>query len=161
SPAHVAPARASSMLALILHRISFRLLVATAACSSFAAHAQDFPTQPVRIVAATPPGGAADVNARRLAERLSRMWRQPVVVQNLSGGAGNVAAAAVAEATPNGYTLLFAAHPVLAVNPLLYDKLPFNADRDFTPVVLLSKMPHVLLANMALPATTVPELIAL
>lgn len=121
----------------------------------------NFPSQPVRIVAATPPGGAADVNARRLADRLSKTWQQPVIVQNLSGGAGNVAAAAVAEATPNGYTLLFAAHPVLAVNPLLYDKLPFKADRDFTPVVLLSKMPHVLLANMTLPATTVPELIAL
>ena len=92
----------------------------------------DFPARPVRIVAATPPGGA-----------------------------GNIAAAAVAEATPNGHTLLFAAHPVFAVNPLLYDKLPFNADRDFTPVVLLSKMPHVLLANIALPAATVAELIAL
>jgi len=149
------------MSALILHRISFRLLVATAACSSFAAHAQDFPTQPVRIVAATPPGGAADVNARRLAERLSRMWKQPVVVQNLSGGAGNVAASAIADATPNGYSLLFAAHPVLAVNPLLYPKLPFNADRDFTPVVLLSKMPHVLLANLTQVPATLPELIAL
>ena len=115
----------------------------------------------MRIVAATPPGGAADVNARRLAERLSRMWKQPVVVQNLSGGAGNVAAFAIADATPNGYSLLFAAHPVLAVNPLLYPKLPFNADRDFTPVVLLSKMPHVLLANLTQVPATLPELIAL
>ncbi len=123
--------------------------------------AQNFPTQPVRIVAATPPGGAADVNARRLAERLSRMWQQPVVVENRSGGAGNVAAAAIADATPNGYSLLFAAHPVLAVNPLLYPKLPFNADRDFTPVVLLSKMPHVLLANLTQVPATLPELIAL
>jgi len=89
------------------------------------------------------------------------MWKQPVVVQNLSGGAGNVAASAVAQATANGYTLLFAAHPVLAVNPLLYQKLPFDPDRDFRPIVLLSKMPHVLLASPALPATTVRELIAL
>ena len=143
------------------------LFIALAACMTIAPQCiaassePNFPAQPVRIVAATPPGGAADVNARRLADRLSKAWQQPVVVQNLSGGAGNVAAAAVAEATPNGYTLLFAAHPVLAVNPLLYEKLPFNADRDFTPVVLLSKMPHVLLANTALPATTVAELIAL
>jgi len=86
------------------------------------------------------------------------MWKQPVVVQNLSGGAGNVAASAVAQATANGYTLLFAAHPVLAVNPLLYQKLPFDPDRDFRPIVLLSKMPHVLLASPALPATTVREL---
>jgi len=130
------------------------------ACSPLAL-AQGFPVQPVRIVAATPPGGAADINARRLADRLSRMWKQPVVVQNLSGGAGNVAAAAVAEATPNGYSMLFVAHPVLAVNPMLYDRLPFNAERDFTPVILLSKMPHVLLTSTSLAATTVPELIAL
>ena len=132
------------------------LMLLTSACT-----AETFPTQPVRIVAATPPGGAADVNARRLADKLSRMWKQPVVVQNLSGGAGNVAASAVAQATANGYTLLFAAHPVLAVNPLLYQKLPFDPDRDFRPIVLLSKMPHVLLASPALPATTVRELIAL
>jgi len=131
-------------------------MLLTSACT-----AETFPTQPVRIVAATPPGGAADVNARRLADKLSRMWKQPVVVQNLSGGAGNVAASAVAQATANGYTLLFAAHPVLAVNPLLYQKLPFDPDRDFRPIVLLSKMPHVLLASPALPATTVRELIAL
>jgi len=67
------------------------LMLLTSACT-----AETFPTQPVRIVAATPPGGAADVNARRLADKLSRMWKQPVVVQNLSGGAGNVAASAVA-----------------------------------------------------------------
>jgi tripartite-type tricarboxylate transporter receptor subunit TctC len=132
------------------------LMLLTSACT-----AETFRTQPVRIVAATPPGGAADVNARRLADKLSRMWKQPVVVQNLSGGAGNVAASAVAQATANGYTLLFAAHPVLAVNPLLYQKLPFDPDRDFRPIVLLSKMPHVLLASPALPATTVRELIAL
>jgi tripartite-type tricarboxylate transporter receptor subunit TctC len=142
-------------------RSSVLLLITLCALATISSRAQNFPTQPVRIVAATPPGGAADVNARRLADRLSKLWRQPVVVQNLSGGAGNVAAAAVADATPNGYSLLFAAHPVLAVNPLLYAKLPFNADRDFTPVVLLSKMPHVLLANPAQTPATLPELIAL
>ena len=137
------------------------LCLAASAVSSSVSFAQQFPVQPVRIVAATPPGGAADINARRLADRLSRVWKQPVVVQNLSGGAGNVAAVAIAEATPNGYSMLFVAHPVLAVNPMLYERLPFNAERDFTPVILLSKMPHVLLTSMSLSATTVPELVAL
>ncbi len=100
------------------------------------------------------------MNARRLADKLSKIWKQPVVVQNISGGAGNVAAASVADSTPNGYTLLFVAHPVLAVNPLLYDKLPFDPDHDFTTVALLSTMPHVLLASFTVPAT-LPELIAL
>ncbi len=152
---------AKNSFALRNSYLAFAACLATLPECIAAASTPNFPAQPVRIVAATPPGGAADVNARRLADRLSRTWQQPVVVQNIAGGAGNIAAAAVAEATPNGHTLLFAAHPVFAVNPLLYDKLPFNADRDFTPVVLLSKMPHVLLANTALPATTVAELIAL
>ena len=108
------------------------------------APAQDFARLPMRIVAATPAGGAADVNARRIADRLSRALKQSVIVQNVAGGAGNIAAATIADATPNGNSMLFVAHPVLAVNPLLYTKLPFNAERDFQPVVLLSKTPHVL-----------------
>ena len=115
----------------------------------------------MRIVAATPAGGAADVNARRIADRLSRMLKQSVVIQNVAGGAGNIAAATIADATPNGNSMLFVAHPVLAVNPLLYAKLPFNAERDFQPVVLLSKTPHVLLAHTGLAATNVNELLAL
>ena len=126
-----------------------------------ATHAQDFARLPMRIVAATPAGGAADVNARRIADRLSRALKQSVIVQNVAGGAGNIAAATIADATPNGNSMLFVAHPVLAVNPLLYTKLPFNAERDFQPVVLLSKTPHVLLAHTGLAATNVNELLAL
>ncbi len=125
------------------------------------AWAQDFARLPMRIVAATPAGGAADVNARRIAERLSRALKQSVIVQNVAGGAGNIAAATIADATPNGNSMLFVAHPVLAVNPLLYAKLRFHAERDFQPVVLLSKTPHVLLAHTGLAATTVNELLAL
>jgi tripartite-type tricarboxylate transporter receptor subunit TctC len=140
--------------ALSLCSAAFTLCNATAC-------AQDFARLPMRIVAATPAGGAADVNARRIADRLSRVLQQSVIVQNVAGGAGNIAAAAIADATPNGNSLLFVAHPVLAVNPLLYAKLPFNAERDFQPVVLLSKTPHVLLANTGLAATHVTELLAL
>ena len=129
------------------------------AASVFAA--QPFPTQPVRIVGANPAGGAADVNARRLAERLSRKWGQTVVVQNLAGAGGSVAAATVAHATPNGHTILFAFHPMLAVNPVLYSDLPFDADKDFASVVFISKTPHVLLVNPSLPAKSVSDLIAL
>jgi len=125
------------------------------------ADAQEFPRQPVRIITANAPGGAADINARRLAERLGKRWTQPVIVQNLAGAAGSVAATTVAGATPNGHTLLFAFHPLIAVNPVLYARLPFDADRDFAPVVLLTKTPHVLLVNTSLPATTVPEFVAL
>jgi len=80
--------------------------------------AQDFARLPMRIVAATPAGGAADVNARRIADRLSRALQQSVNIHNGAGGAGNIAAATIADATPNGNSMLFVAHPVLAVNPL-------------------------------------------
>ena len=120
-----------------------------------------FPTQPVRIVGANPAGGAADVNARRLAERLSGKWGQPVVVQNQPGAGGSVAASTVANATPNGHTILFAFHPMLAVNPILYRNLPFDADKDFAAVAFISKTPHVLLVNPSLPAKDLKEMISL
>lgn len=131
------------------------------ACAATSWAAQQFPTLPVRMVGANPAGGAADVNARRLAERLSRKWGQTVVVQNLAGAGGSVAASTVANATPNGHTILFAFHPMLAVNPVLYSDLPFDADKDFASVIFISKTPHVLLVNPSLPAKSVAEFIAL
>ena len=124
------------------------------------ASAQDFPTRSVRVIAPFPPGGGTDINVRRLSERLSRMWKQPVIVENLAGGACNVAAVAVAGSQPNGYTLFFASLAIFAVNPVLYDKLPFDPDRDFAPVVLVSDTPHVLLVSSTFPAANVAELIA-
>lgn len=124
-------------------------------------HAQEFPAKPVRFIGSTPAGGSGDVHARRFADRLSKLWKQQVVVENIPGGAGNRAAVAVAAAAPDGYTLLFAPHPIFAVNPLLYEKLPFSPDRDFAPLVLISKMPHVLIVNPALPVPRLSDLIAL
>lgn len=123
--------------------------------------AQPFPTKPVRIVAPFAAGGGGDLNARRLSDRLARAWGQPVVVQNVTGAAGNTAAALVAGATPDGYTLLFASHPILAANNWLYGKLPFSAERDFAAVVYVSETPHVLLVNPSVPAASVSELVAL
>ncbi len=123
--------------------------------------AQDYPTKSVRMIAAMPAGGSGDLNARRLADRLNKMWRQPVVVENVAGAAGNSAAVTVAGAAADGHTLFFASHPILAINPFLYDRLPFDAERDFVPVVLVSEAPHVLLVNRTLPASTLKDLIAL
>lgn len=153
----------SSTLAQVLRRFRIAGLagcLGAAACPAIL-NAQEFPAKPVRFIGSTAAGGAGDVHARRFADRLSKLWKQQVVVQNIPGGAGNRAAAAVAGATPDGYTLLFAPHPIFAVNPLLYDKLPFSLDRDFAPIVLISKMPHVLIVNPALPAPRLSDLIAL
>lgn len=130
------------------------------AASASQAIAQAFPAKPVRIVAPFAAGGGGDLNARRLADRLAKAWGQPVVVQNVTGAAGNTAAALVAGATPDGYTLLFASHPILTANPWLYQKLAFDAERDFAPVAYVSETPHVLLVTPALPAASVQELVS-
>lgn len=129
--------------------------------SASASPAQEFPTRPVRFVSAMAPGGGGDLNARRLADGLRAKWGHPVIVENRTGSGGNNAAVAAAGATPDGYTLFFASHPIFAINPVLYEALPFNADRDFKPVVLVSKTPHVLIVNAALPAKTLSDLVAL
>jgi tripartite-type tricarboxylate transporter receptor subunit TctC len=112
------------------------------------------------MVAGMPPGGGADVSGRRLATQLGRILKQNIVVENIAGAAGNSAAVTVAGGNPDGHTIFFSSHPVFAVNPILYDKLPFNPN-DFQPVAQVSQASHVLLANLALPATRVSDLIAL
>jgi tripartite-type tricarboxylate transporter receptor subunit TctC len=123
--------------------------------------AQAYPNKAVRIVAPFPAGGATDINVRRLAERLNKVWGQPVIVDNSAGGAGITAAASVAKSKPDGYTLFFITHPILAINPLLYDKLPYDADKDFSPVVEVTETPSVLLVSPALQVTSVADLISL
>lgn len=124
------------------------------------AHSQNYPNRPIRMVAGMPAGGGADMNARRLAAQLNRILKQNIVVENIAGAAGNTAAVTVAGGNPDGHTIFFTSHPVFAVNPVLYEKLPFNPN-DFQPVVLVSHASHVLLANLSLPATRVSDLIAL
>ena len=128
-------------------------------CAS-TAHAQTYPTRPIRMVAGMPAGGGADVNARRLAAHLARILNQNIVVENIAGAAGNAAAVTVAGGNPDGHTIFFSSHPVFAVNPVLYDKLPFNPN-DFQPVARVSQASHVLLATPSLPATRVSDLITL
>lgn len=106
-------------------------------------------------------GGGADVTARRLAEQLGAIWKQPVVIQNSGGAGGNIAVAAAASSEPTGYTVLFASVAIIANNPTLFEKLPFNPDKDLAPVILLGNVPLVLLVSAALPATDVPSFIAL
>ncbi len=125
------------------------------------AHAQDFPARNVRVIAPFPAGGGTDLNVRRLSERLTKQWAHPVVVENIAGAAGGLAAVAVARAKPDGYTLFFVTHPVIAINPALYDKLAYDPDKDFAPVVQVSETPSVLLTTPALQVTKVSELIAL
>ena len=147
----------------MLTRISALVCAAVAAATftGFTAPAQAFPDRAVRIVVPFPPGGSNDVIARLLAQKLSTQWGQTVLVENLSGGGGNVGAASVANATADGYTLLLAAPGPLAINQSLYAKLNFDPTKDFAPVALVASVPIILAVNPAVKANTVADLIAL
>lgn len=121
----------------------------------------EYPTRPIKIIVGFPPGQATDVIARLLAEKLSTVFGQPVIVDNKPGQGGSIGAAAAAKAPPDGYTLLISATAPLATNPNLYKDLPYEPVRDFAPITLIANLPFVLVARPDLPANNVRELIAL
>lgn len=126
------------------------------------AFAQDvFPSRPVRLVVPYTPGGSNDVIARLLGQHLSVSWSQPVIVDNKAGAAGNIGSDFVAKAPADGYTLLITNNNTMSINPVLFPKLPFDAEKDFEQVTLLGTVPVLLVVNPNLKVTTVKELIAL
>ncbi|MBI3937619.1 MAG: tripartite tricarboxylate transporter substrate binding protein [Betaproteobacteria bacterium] len=148
-----------TITALRLLRTCAALLSATLALPAIAAP-PGYPAKPIRIVVPYAPGGGGDIIARMLGARLTESLGQQVVVDNRPGGGTIIGSEIVARATPDGYTLLIntAAH---TINPGLHAKLPFDALRDFAPVILIALLPNVLVAHPALPANSVRELIAL
>ena len=123
--------------------------------------AQDFPTRPVTIVVAQPPGGGTDIIARIMADQLSRKLGQPFIVENRPGAGTVVGSASVANATPDGYTLLMGLTANMAVNPSLFANLPYDPIRDFAPVGMVAKFPFVIIVSNNLPVHSIKELIAL
>jgi tripartite-type tricarboxylate transporter receptor subunit TctC len=136
---------------------SFFSIVLCLCC--FAAHA--WPTKPVRLVVAYPPGGGIDVMARQIAEKLTPAWGQPVVVENKPGANTIVATDAVAKSPADGHTILLTTDATFSINPHLYAKLPFDTQRDFTPVTMLVLLQQLLVAHPSLPANNLSELISL
>ncbi len=126
-----------------------------------AVHATDYPTRPVTLVVAFPPGGASDVLARILGRKLEQILGQPFVIDNRPGAGGNVAAEAVAHAAPDGYTLLTGNNAILATNAALYKKINFDPVADFAPIGLIGSQANILVVNPALPVKSMDELIAL
>src|SRR5262245_59536518 len=127
--------------------------------SAATAAAQDFPTRQVRIVVPQSPGGVTDVIARAVAQRLSEMWGQPVVVENKPGANYQIGATFVAKAEPDGYTLLVMSE-AFTINPLLNAKLSYDP-KDFAPITGLISINHAMTTHPSLPASSVAELIAL
>ena len=122
--------------------------------------AQDYPVKPIRIIVPLPPGGSNDVLARTLGQKMSEAFGQPVVVENKPGAAGNIATDYVAKSAPDGYTIAIAPNQTVAVNPVLYPKLPFDVLNDLEGVTLLGRVPMVLVVSSKVSANSVAELIA-
>ena len=119
-----------------------------------------YPDKPSRMIIPFAAGGTTDLLARAVGQHMSQSWGQPVVADNRAGANGVVAGEIVAKAAPDGYTLEMVAlgH---AINPLLYKKLPYDGEKDFTPISLIATFPQLVLVKPSLPAKTLPELIAL
>jgi tripartite-type tricarboxylate transporter receptor subunit TctC len=138
-------------------RLALALGFAVAAAG---AAAQDWPARTVRFVVPFPPGGATDVAARALADKLSTAFRQQVVVENRAGGGGAIGAAEVARAAPDGYTLLFTADP-MTTQHLVVKALPYDVMRDFVPITQVTIQPVTIAVHPSVGATTIQEFIAL
>jgi len=122
------------------------------------ARAQAYPTRPVRLIVGFAAGGSTDISARLIAQWLTERLGQPFVVENRPGAGSNIAAEAVVNALPDGYTLLVGA-TANAINATLYDKLNFSFMRDTTPVAGIIRVPNVMEVNLSVPARSVPEFI--
>jgi tripartite-type tricarboxylate transporter receptor subunit TctC len=130
------------------------------ACLGFPAHAA-YPDKPVRLVVPFPAGGATDLMARSLGQKLSERLGQPVVIDNRAGAGGGIGAEAVATAAPDGYTLLFATMGSLTINPSLYKNLRYDPLRSFEPISLTHNTSNLLVVNSSVPVRSVAELIDL
>lgn len=138
-----------------MKRITFLLLALVLTGSALA----QYPTHPVRIIVTIPPGGAPDIVARVIADKISPKLGQPVVVENKPAANGNAAADEAAHAAADGYTLLLAADSLITINPHVYKKMPIDTLKDLTPITALVSNQFVLSINPALPPKTLPEFI--
>ena len=136
-----------------------RAVLALACALALPAHAQSYPSRPIKILEAAAPGGGSDLQSRLFAERLQAKLGQPVIVENRPGAAGLIAAEALSKAEPDGYTILTAL-PQMLINKLLRPDLTFDIDA-FVPVALVTEIPNVLVVHPKVSAASIQELIAL
>jgi tripartite-type tricarboxylate transporter receptor subunit TctC len=150
----LAPLRHASMVAVAALALASGLLLPTLAV------AQTYPSRAVKIIVPFPAGGPLDSTARLLADKLAGSTKQPFVVENRPGGAGNLGTDAVAKAAADGYMLLLVLDTPLTVNPWLYNKLPFDPVRDFTPISTVASFSLSLVVHPSVPVNSVAEFVA-
>jgi tripartite-type tricarboxylate transporter receptor subunit TctC len=142
-------------------KIKPALLIALALAAVGEVHAQTYPTRPLRIIVAFPPGGGTDIVARIISPRLTEMWGQQVIVENRAGASGVIGTEAAARSAPDGHTLFMATMGNVTVNQHLYPKMPVDPLRDLAPLSQVVAVHFVMVAHPSLPARNVKELIAL
>jgi len=135
-------------------------LALLAGTTALDARAQSYPSKPVTVMPAFPPGTPNDLIVRMMGERFQAALKQPLIVDNRPGAGGNIAAEAVARAAPDGHTLLATVDTVVTVNPLIYRKLNFKADSELVPVVYLANTSQTLVCHPSVPVKSVAELVA-
>jgi tripartite-type tricarboxylate transporter receptor subunit TctC len=144
-----------------MNLLSKALAVVAFALLTLGAQAQSYPNKPIRLVCPFPPGGAVDIASRAVAQALTQQLGQPVTVDNRPGAGGNIGAEIAAKSPADGYTLLMATSNILAINPVLYSKIPFDSLKDFAPVSIVVVVSNVLVLHPSVPANSVQEVIAL
>lgn len=149
---HITPTR-------MLRRSLLALAVATTGLLPLA-HAQSWPTKPIKVIVNFPPGGAADQLARIVGQPLSEALGQPVVIENRGGAGGNIGGDAVAKSPADGYTLLLSSGGMVSINPHLYARMPFDPAKDLRPVASIARIAVYLVTRPELPTKNVNELVA-
>jgi len=138
------------------------VLAMVAIALPFGASAQSsFPNKPLHMIVPFPPGGVSDAAARLVAEAMSKRLNQQVVVENRPGATGNVAGDYTAKSEPDGYTFMLAYNGILTINPFVFDKMPFDVTKDFTPIGKIGDYPFLMTVNPSVEAKNLQELIAL
>lgn len=144
-----------------IHITGLTCNVALAALLTHPAFGQGYPVKPIRIIIAQAPGSATDVVSRVIGNKLGESLGQPLVIDARPGAGGTLGTEMAAHSAPDGYTLFMANNSTHGSNPALYRKLPYDAVRDFAPIVFVAATPYVLSVHPSLPVTTVKQLIAL
>lgn len=144
--------------------MKFHLRITCALIATFgvaSALAQSWPARPVRLIVSQAAGTSPDISARFIADRLSKVWGQSLVVENRAGGQNVIGAQAAARSAPDGYTFFYATTAAIVTNPLTFKSLPYDPPRDFDAVAMIAKSPMVVAVGAAVPAKNLAELIAL
>src|SRR5689334_12720461 len=143
-----------------MHRIKMALIAALM-FGPASALAQSYPAKPVRIIVPFSPGGATDIVTRLVAQKLTEVWGQQVVVDNRAGASGNIGGELAAKSAPDGYTVFMTSGSIVTANQHLFRKMPFNPEKDLAPVTNVASGPQIIVVHPSFPTKTLKDFIAL